>query len=74
MIFVPGLLSLYIDGCIFEAVGSTDQNRGQNLRNTVIGKSASHDRYYAGIMFDQFTFWEKVLNEKEVMAVYLHDR
>ena len=74
MIFFSGVLSLYIDGCIFEAVGSTDQNRGHNLRNTVIGKSATHDRFYAGIMFDQFTFWEKVLNEREVMSVYLHDR
>ena len=73
-LFFTGLLSLYIDGCLFETAESSDQNRGQNLRDTVIGKSASANRHYAGIMFDQFTFWEKVLNEKEVMSVYLHDR
>ena len=73
-LFLTGLLSVYIDGCLFEAVGSTSSPNTHNPRNTLIGKSTSMDRWYAGIKFDEFMFWEKVLEAPYVMSLYISDR
>ena len=69
------MLSIYIDGCLLEAVGFThNQNQTtHDLKNTVIGKSTTASRWYAGIKFDLFMFWEKVLEPVDVMSLYIND-
>ena len=72
-IFLTGLLSVYIDGCLFEAVGFIPKPNTHKSSHTVIGKSATAHKFYAGIMVDEFMFWEKVLKPGEVMAMYIKD-
>ena len=73
LIFLTGVMSVYIDGCLFEAVGSTENPNTHDPRITVIGKSATHNNFYAGIMLDKFMFWEKVFEAGQVMALYVMD-
>ena len=68
------MLSVYIDGCLFEAVGSIASPTTHEPRLTLIGKSTTHNLHYAGIKLDQFMFWKRVLNAAEVMLVYISDR
>ena len=64
---------MYIDGCLFEAVGSTVYPNTHYSRITVIGKSATVPNSYAGIMLDKFMFWKKMLKAGQVMALYVMD-
>ena len=64
---------MYIDGCLFEAVGSTVYPNNHDSRITVIGKSATASKWYAGMMVDDFLFWKKVLKAGEVMALCITD-
>ena len=68
------MLSVYIDGCLFEAVGSVAYPNTHEPKLTLIGKSTTHNLHYAGIKLDQFMFWKRVLNAAEVMSVYISDR
>ena len=64
---------MYKDGCLFEAVGSTVYPNNHDSRITVIGKSATTNNFYAGIMLDKFMFWEKMFQAGQVMALYVMD-
>ena len=68
------MLSLYIDGCVFETVGATESLNTADHKNTIIGKSAAIDDFYAKVKVDEFAYWEKVLTASEVMSVYVKDR
>ena len=67
-------LRVYIDGCLFEAVGSTDYPNTHEPKLTLIGKSTTHNLHYAGIKLDQFMFWRRVLTAAEAMSLYITDR
>ena len=64
---------VYIDGCLFEAVGFTERPNTYKPEITVIGKAPNKMADNGGTWVDEFMFWENVLKAAEVMSVYIND-